>query len=177
MIFCNVPQFFMFIIFFVLIYNMRKYHFYEAKLVQKSMICFVLFELFIQIPYVLEYIHSSDNWKEIGEFMFLPYLCMVLGFYLVLQSFSIIYLKPSKDPIEGISYLDYLQLLSINQRINKDFLQHLYADAQWKHLSSDQKRELKQAFYNKSLSSSNEIRETEDGLILQDDYDYSKESA
>ena len=137
----------MFFVFLYLFYNFKKYHHFEAKIAQKSMVCFVLFEILIQLPYILEeFAHSHHD-----ENMRISFHIMAIGGYLVLQSFSIISLKPSKDPLESISNLDYLQLLSINQRINDDFLQNIFADTQWKSLTTEQKNEFKEAFLSKSF--------------------------
>jgi len=42
------------------------------------------------------------------------------GFRLIIQSIGFIYLKPSSDPLEGIQQLDYLKMVSINQKLTKE---------------------------------------------------------
>ena len=63
------------------------------------------------------------------------------GYYLLLQSLGIIYLKKAKDPFEGISYLGYLQLISIHQIVNKNFMENQFENMQYKELTDEQKKE------------------------------------
>ena len=64
---------------------------------------------------------------------------MILGLNVLFQSLGVIYLKPTRDPLERISYLGYMQLVSINQRINEEFLEVMCVDAQWSDLTAKQK--------------------------------------
>jgi hypothetical protein len=49
-------------------------------------------------------------------------MVMHTGLYPVLQAIGIVYLKRTHDPLEGISKLDCLQIVSINQRLTKNFM-------------------------------------------------------
>ena len=134
---------------------------------------FVLFEIFITFPQIMK--QYNDFGGNENEKAGIIYLSMTLGSYLILQSFSILYLKPSKDPLESITNLDYLQLLSINQRINEEFMKNMYADTQWKNLTRDQKNDFKEAFLGKS-NNRYSTQQSEDLVKFESEYDYNRES-
>ena len=96
--------------------KMKKLHNYEFKKVKKSMIGFVCYELilFCIVAYNSLFI---DLWeKEINpnNHLLAIFKMFILGFNVILQSVGILVLKPSRDPLERISYLGYMQLVSIN---------------------------------------------------------------
>ena len=45
------------------------------------------------------------------------YVEVMTGTYQVAQALGLIFLKRTRDPLEGISKLDSIQLVSINQRL------------------------------------------------------------
>ena len=103
------------IVFTLLYCKMKKLHNYEFKKVKKSMIGFVCYELFLFCIVVFETIYADINGdsKE-DEPVTAIFKMFILGFNVILQSVGIIVLKPSRDPLERISYLGYMQLVSIN---------------------------------------------------------------
>ena len=87
---------------------MKRYHHFEYIKARKSIFYFISFELtlFIISPLLL-YFNTNDS-----RVITLIIYCQ--GYYTLMQSFGILYLKKLKDPLEGISKLGYLQLVSIN---------------------------------------------------------------
>ena len=75
------------------------------------MIFFAFYEEFVNI---LLLVCINIFFKE----AYFLYELLFLGFGSFFQSIGIIYFKPTRDPLERISYLGYMNLVSINQRIN-----------------------------------------------------------
>ena len=71
--------------------------------------------ILINILYENEEVNYPD---EIRPFV-------ISGVYVLFQSIGVLWLKISIDPLEGISKLGYLQLISRNQRINPGFIENL----------------------------------------------------
>ena len=104
----------------VLLMQIRKYHNYQLKKVYFSMIIFVLYEILDGMEYwVTIYIFPT-----IFEYVYPIY--QQSGYYVIIQSIGIIYLKQNKDPLENISKLGFMSLVSINQRANKTFMDNMY---------------------------------------------------
>ena len=64
-----------------------------------------------------------------------PYV--ISGVYVLFQSIGVLWLKMSIDPLEGISKLGYLHLISRNQRINLGFIESVHESLEWKNLSKE----------------------------------------
>ena len=61
------------------------------------------------------------------------------GFYIILQGLGLIFIKSTKDPLERISKIGYLQLVSVNQHPNIEFMKNMEQIQEWKELSSTEK--------------------------------------
>ena len=106
----------------ILLWNMRKFHFLEYKVIRFSVFYFVTFEIFGELS--PEFGNFINNVKTI-RYNYWVEMIMQTGFYPVFQAIGIIYLKRTRDPLEGISKLDCLQIVSINQRLTKKFVPNL----------------------------------------------------
>ena len=80
------------------------------------MIVFYIVEVSIIVALYIFYNLAKGSFANIGLFF------INLGIYPLQQAFLIFYLKSSKDPIEGISKLDALCLVSKTQIKNKNFI-------------------------------------------------------
>ena len=96
---------------------MKKYHNYEMNQIKGKLLCFLIFEAFIQIfeiiimYFVVSYIKHENksqikNTKPIYYYIFLCYIGS--GFYVVLQGMGLVFVKSTKDPLERISKIGYL---------------------------------------------------------------------
>ena len=109
---------------------MNKYHHYEKKKVQWSMIGFVIFESLDLFIVLLKEI-AFDN-----EFLkFCIDVELSLGGYIFFQALGIILIKKTRDPLERISKIGYLQLVSSNQKLNKEFMSNMFEQTEWKNLT------------------------------------------
>ena len=46
-----------------------------------------------------------------------------------------IMIKSSRDHLEGVQQIEYMQMISYFQRMLENFIENVYAQAQWKDLS------------------------------------------
>ena len=60
-----------------------------------------------------------------------------LGIPILLQAFGNVYIKISSDPLEGISKLDCLQIVSLNQKLTINFIPSLLQSMQWSQFDSE----------------------------------------
>ena len=99
---------------FALLWNMKKYHRFEYNLARNSIFVFCIFEV---LPEVLFLVHSNKN-NAVDELRidlnYIASVVVITGTYPVIQALGIIYLKITHDPLEGISKLDCVQLVSNN---------------------------------------------------------------
>ena len=115
-----VPYIFMSIILCKLLSVMAKFHNFEMKKVRTFLIFYAIFELHdVFIMAVLPNFIDQQFYTLMFE------INIVLGGYLFMQAFAIIVVKQSKDPLEGISKIGYLQLISSFQRPNHDFMTNI----------------------------------------------------
>ena len=98
----------------VLLWNMKKYHRFEYNLAKFSIFIYCIFECFGEILFLAKLKTNgeiSDFSKELNYWVFITTMTCS---YPVLQALGIIYLKLTHDPLEGISKLDSIQIVSIN---------------------------------------------------------------
>ena len=118
----------------------------EYELKAKGMCIFLLF---METFYALEDIRGAlfllNVWypEEAPAIEFLSFFSplMISGFRIIMLSLILIYIKPSTDPLDFISQLDCLQIVSINQCLTPK-LQNLYHSTKWKELDNNSKQTL-----------------------------------
>ena len=66
---------------------------------------------------------------------------LYLGFDKFALAYIMIFVKGSQDPLEGISKLDALNIISRNQIQTKSFEDNLYSSESWGNLSSREQSE------------------------------------
>ena len=101
-----------------LLKTMAKFHREEYEIHRTRLISFVFIEgliIFYQFNHCVKpaYIYPN-NWVEYSPFQKIIYYLQLTGVNLILQTIGLVFIKSSKDPMQGISKLDYLQLVSIN---------------------------------------------------------------
>lgn len=95
-----------------------------------SMINFLLFEYIdLSIMYVSYFIIGPKN-------NILKHVEFCSGVYITLQAMGLILIKKTRDPLERISKLGYLKLVSINQVLTEEYMINIFANTEWKDLSS-----------------------------------------
>ena len=99
---------------------MAKFHNFEMKKVRCFLIFYAIFEL--HDVFIMAVLSNFINPKF---FTLIFEIDLALGGYLFMQAFAIIVVKQSKDPLEGISKIGYLQLISSFQRPNHDFMTNI----------------------------------------------------
>ena len=116
------PHALMLMSFCVLICLMSKYHHFEMRKIWCSLFSFVLFEFIVGI---LEgfLIYYYKTWPELEAIVKLYY--NQCGAYIILQGLGLIFIKKTKDPLERISKIGYLQIISINQRLTPNFIENM----------------------------------------------------
>ena len=123
-----VPNFMLVIVVFILLRNLKKSFDYEFKRLYMHILGFAIFQLLIlSIQFV--------GWRGGKVVNIAKRTLYWQGYYLILQSLGIIFLKSAKDPLEGISHLGYLQLLSIHQTVNHGFMENQFENMQYKELT------------------------------------------
>ena len=75
------------------------------------------------------------------------------GFRLIIQSIGFVYLKPNKDPIEGVQQLDYLKMVSINQKLTDKQKVENFQNTQWNDLSKSEQHQFYEAYNAKTVDS------------------------
>ena len=71
-----------------------------------------------------------------------------IGFFSLCLFYTMIFLKRTQDPLEGISKLDALQIISKNQRQTESFYNNEYETQQWNELSYKEKLEFAKMFHD-----------------------------
>ena len=66
------------------------------------------------------------------------------GLQTSVQALGFLYFKPTKDPIDGVQYLEEMQLLSKFQRANKCVNYNVYTTLRWKELSTSEQDKVMQ---------------------------------
>ena len=96
-----------------LLYTMNFYHKEEYEIHKNRMILFFIFEgsvIALQVHYATIK-HDSGFSNDVEQLVL--YLA-VGGLPVVLQMIGLVFIKSTKDPIQGISKLDCLEIVSIN---------------------------------------------------------------
>ena len=93
------------IVFLTLIWYLSKHYFIELKLSLKNLVFFYFIEL------ALTMLELLDNNNRVVYLI--KKIIFGLGAYPIQQAFCLIYLKQTKDPLDGVSKLDFINLVSI----------------------------------------------------------------
>ena len=101
-------------IFTNLIHFLKQSHYYEYKMNSRGMFA-VQILLFILSPIQVLYLFYRDYLKKHYIILHISRSISYLGTLVLSISYIFIYVKPSKDPLEGISKLDAFILISRNQ--------------------------------------------------------------
>ena len=98
-----IPNYILITTLAILLVYMSKYHNYEMNFVKWSMILFVVFEQFDLGLFTT----GQMLFKDLADHLIIP-MELYLGGYVLIQSLGIIYLKKSRDAIDGISKIRFL---------------------------------------------------------------------
>ena len=63
------------------------------------------------------------------------------------------FLKPNKDPLEGVQQLDYLKMVSINQKLTAKQKVENFQNTQWNDLSKSEQDQFNEAYKVKTVES------------------------
>ena len=55
-------------------------------------------------------------------------------------------MKPTKDPLDGVSRLDFVNLVSITQRQNSKYIEKFKEKDEWNNFDHEQRRQFEEAF-------------------------------
>lgn len=99
------PNFIILPLALILLYNLKKYYYFEYKRQWFPILCFTFFQTFIIASELME---ESTLKSKITRGLYWQ------GYYLIYLSVGYVFLKSVRDPFESISYLGYMQLVSIN---------------------------------------------------------------
>ena len=70
----------------------------------------------------------------------------MLGVFPIVLAYIFIFVKTSHDPLESVTQLDALLIISRNQRQMDYFEQNLYVTKDWGALTSEEKNQFNQIF-------------------------------
>lgn len=140
-----IPNYILITTLVILLVYMHKYHNYEMNFVKCSMILFVLFEQFDLGLFTT----GQMLFRDLADHLIIP-MQLYAGGYVLIQSLGIIYVKKSRDAIDGISKIRFLQLYSIYQFPNQEFMQNVYEEMEWRNLTREQKDDFKRLFLENS---------------------------
>ena len=125
-----MPFFSLVFSYIVLSCYMRKYHTFEYKQIHCSLLTFVLIEsIDFFSPFVRAIVGQDAPWYNL-----IMTIYIFGGGYVMIQSLGIIFVKKTRDPLERISKIGYLQLISSNQRVNEQFMTNMFQNTEWKNL-------------------------------------------
>ena len=96
--------------FITLLYKLRKFHYYEFVKNRKALVGIFLSNIVLYL-FLFDHAFHVISSNTINDYV-LP--LFYLGFFKFYIIIILVHLKPSKDPLEGISKLDLLILVSIN---------------------------------------------------------------
>ena len=60
----------------------------------------------------------------------------------ILSAIALLIFKSSKDPLQGISKLNMMMIVSINQRVTKLFLPTMLKGNEWRTITSEKKKKI-----------------------------------
>ena len=105
-----VPVLIMSIIFIALLKLMHRYQYAEFRMNLRTMIYFFILEVILSILNVLGNVFEGESNSML---VLSRSLLNMLGIYPIQQAFCIIFLKKTRDPLDGLSKFDFLNLVSI----------------------------------------------------------------
>lgn len=132
-----VPVFLMIIIFIPLVILLKKYHreeFYQNII---TILFFFIFEVSMVTIFRFEDFLTKGG-AEYEHFEILKRMSVQLGLYPLQQAFCAVYLKKTRDPLDGLSKLDFIYLVSITQRQNPQFIDNFKESKEWDQLDQYQ---------------------------------------
>ena len=109
-----------------------------------KIIKYVLYES-IELLFYIPIIYKTKSYEVLVYQVFF-YMLYINNGYVIFQALALIKFKQTKDPIEGISKLGYMQLVSTNQMVTEQFMENMYQDREWKSLTSEQQKTVLEAF-------------------------------
>ena len=131
------------ICFCVLMHQLKHYHRYEYIKNKKNL--FVVFIFTILYHYLYLFFGFFRDSIDRTTYSIISPITMA-GFCPFLLAYIFVRMKNSQDPLEGISKLDVMMLVSRNQRITKRFAPNLYHSVQWKNLNDKERTEFQNIF-------------------------------
>ena len=140
-VFSLLPMAVLSISFGPLIWKLRQHHYLVYKKEGLQIIYFFAFEVAnCAMTQIIQGLLWTPKGGDGKEQIYLTYIAIYIysGYNTILQSIGVIYVKNTKDPLESISKLGLLQLVSINQRTNDNFMEGMYVDVHWNDLSTSQ---------------------------------------
>ena len=154
---------------------MNRYHKYEFKAIRWSLAMFVLTESLDIIGLI---VRLATELSSVGWLIWTIHV--YAGGYVMIQSIGIILVKKTRDPLERISKIGYLQLISSNQHNNEQFMTNIYENTEWKALNQNQQTDIVNLFTNKSIkqdsNSNTSSIHTSENLYPKSNYNYDDES-
>jgi hypothetical protein len=81
---------------------------------------------------------NNNEETERGTLTTIVVMVRFSGIRTSLQAYGFIHLKASKDPIEGIQQLEYLNLVSSVQRMTKGYIRNSFKTAKWNDLTTQE---------------------------------------
>ena len=156
------------LVYFPLICMLRKFHNFEFHRLKKAMISFYIGQMII---FML--IEASNVFLPKNGSYYTPYVVMYCvffstGLYPFVTYTVILYLKSNVDPLEGISKLDCMCLVSSTQKQNTKFLENVKQGTEWKQLQPEQKKQFSTLWEKGSSGTSDESLATTDSLASLD---------
>ena len=118
-----------FVILFLILFQLKRYHVYEYEIRRNCLITFGIFlalyysiDIFFTLFDLILSINNDEEKDKDGVPLMkeaqVEWLILIYVGLPVLVQTIVNLLKPSTDPLEGISKLDCIQIVSINQKLN-----------------------------------------------------------
>jgi hypothetical protein len=132
------PVVIMSLIFMVLLFQLYKYHRYEFQQHVVNMVFFFILETVLLVTVWIGNINQGAT-QSVSSFS--KVIILNLGVYPIQQAYCLIILKMTKDPLEGVSILDFVFLVSITQRYKQNHIEEYQDTEEWKQLSKEERKQ------------------------------------
>ena len=138
----SAPVVLMVLVLALLLFKLRKFHHYEYTKNRNTLI-FMCSMIFTYYSFMFYHIGAIIGFFERGSLDHILLPLFYLGcfkFYIIM---ILVHFKPIKDPLEGISKLDLLILVSINQKKTRKFTQSAITSASFCEMEFQEKNDFK----------------------------------
>ena len=129
--------------FITLMQELRNYHRYEYQRNKQNLLIVFAFTVGYHVVYLFFGFFRTQI-SRLAYSIISP--VFMVGLCPFILTIIFVKMKNSQDPLEGISKLDVLMIVSRNQILTQKFTGNLYNSLQWKNLNKNEKKQFQSIF-------------------------------